>query len=92
MPLKGIIPKYFYERDPYDVALDLLGKLIVRVYNGIRLSCMIVETEAYYGEWDPASRAFKSKGDLRNTLYGNVGYALVYGVHTRWLFNIVAHE
>jgi len=84
------IPKQFYMRDPAQVARDLLGAVIVRVYEGIRLACMIVETEAYYGVEDPASRARRG-GDLARTLYGDVGVALVYGVHRQWLFNIVAH-
>lgn len=86
----SIIPKEFYLRDPKEVALDLLGKVIVRMYKGTRLSCMIVETEAYYGIEDPASRARRGD-DLARTLYGDVGLALIYGIHRQWLFNIVAH-
>ena len=86
----AVIPKQFYMRDPAQVARDLLGAVIVRVYEGIRLACIIVETEAYYGIEDPASRARRG-GDLARTLYGDVGVALVYGVHRQWLFNIVAH-
>lgn len=86
------IGKDFYHRDPAMVAIELLGQKLVRVYKGTRLSGIIVETEAYYGKWDPASRAYKGlKGDLARTLYGEVGYALVYGVHRQWLLNVVAH-
>jgi len=88
----SIIDKAFYLRDPAIVAMELLGSLLVRTYNGKRLSGIIVETEAYYGQWDPASRAHKSlRGDLAKTLYGDVGCALVYGVHRQWLLNVVAH-
>ncbi len=86
----AVIPKNFYMRDPEQVAQDLLGALIVRAYGGTRLACMIVETEAYYGVEDPASRARRG-GDLAKTLYGDVGVALIYGIHRQWLFNIVAH-
>ncbi|MEM3467166.1 MAG: DNA-3-methyladenine glycosylase, partial [Candidatus Jordarchaeales archaeon] len=48
--------------------------------------------EAYYGKSDPASRAYRSNGEIAMMLYGDVGRALIYGVHGKWLFNIVAHE
>ena len=86
-----IVPKKFYYRDPAVVARELIGKLLVRDFNGRRLSCMVTETEAYYGEWDPASRARRG-GDLRRVMYGEPGVALVYGIHRQWLLNIVAHE
>jgi len=74
------------------VAIELLGARLVRLYKGHRLSGVIVETEAYYGFWDPASRAYKTmKGDLAKALYGEVGRALIYGVHRQWLLNVVAH-
>ncbi|MEM3986537.1 MAG: DNA-3-methyladenine glycosylase [Candidatus Methanomethylicia archaeon] len=87
-----IIGREFYLQDPEEVSIKLLGKLLVREVNGIRMSGYIVETEAYYGAWDPASRAHKSmKGDLAKTLYGEVGLTLIYGVHGKWLLNIVSH-
>lgn len=85
------LPRSFYERGPAEVAEGLLGKLLVRLYGGWRLSGIIVETEAYYGELDPASRASR-KGGLAEVMRGTVGVALVYGVHGHWLFNVVAHE
>lgn len=87
-----VVSKDFYCRDPAIVAVELLGKRLVRMCKGTRLSGIIVETEAYYGWWDPASRAYGGlKGDLAKTLYGEVGRALIYGVHNQWLLNVVAH-
>lgn len=77
--------------DPESVAQKLLGKLLVRIYRGIRLSGYIVETEAYFGMEDPASRARRG-GNLAKIMAGDVGVALIYGVHRQWLFNVVAHE
>jgi len=87
----NVVPRSFYYRSPDVVAMDLLGKLLVRVYRGIRLSGFIVETEAYFGPEDPASRARRG-GDLAMVMKGDVGRALIYGVHKQWLLNIVAHE
>jgi len=87
-----ILPQEFYARDPASVAIDLLGKVLCRVYKKKILAGVIVETEAYYGKTDPASRAYRSSGDIAMMLCGEVGRALIYGVHGKWLFNIVAHE
>ncbi|MGQ9478658.1 MAG: DNA-3-methyladenine glycosylase [Thermoproteota archaeon] len=52
-----------------------------------------METEAYYGESDPASRAYGDRReDIAEALRGDVGRALVHCVHGKWLFNIVSHE
>lgn len=77
--------------NPEIVAQRLLGKLLVRIYQGVRLSGYIVETEAYFGMEDPASRARKGE-NLAKIMAGDVGIALIYGVHKQWLFNVVAHE
>ncbi|QOJ79802.1 DNA-3-methyladenine glycosylase [Infirmifilum lucidum] len=86
------MPQSFYARRPDVVAAELLGKLLVRVIDSNRIAGVIVETEAYFGPEDPASRARHRKGDLAETMRGPVGYTLIYGVHRQWLLNIVAHE
>jgi len=64
------LPKSFYDRDPADVARDLLGKLLVV---DDKLKGKIVETEAYYGLSDPASRAFKGKTKLSRWMWEDAG-------------------
>ncbi|MGZ5472086.1 MAG: DNA-3-methyladenine glycosylase, partial [Nitrososphaeraceae archaeon] len=51
----------FYERDTSLVAKELLGKILIRRTEGQTLGGFIVETEAYYGDTDPASHAFRGK-------------------------------
>jgi DNA-3-methyladenine glycosylase len=93
MRIGPLLPKRFYEDDPARVAQRLLGKVLCRTLDDNILAGIIVETEAYYGDSDPASRAYGGrKGDIANTLRGEAGRALIYGVHGKWLFNIVAHE
>ncbi|MEM3713270.1 MAG: DNA-3-methyladenine glycosylase [Thermoproteota archaeon] len=92
MKIGRILPQEFYARDPALVAMALLGKVLCRVYEGEVLAGVILETEAYYGKADPASRAYRSSGDIAMMLYGDVGRALIYGIHGKWLFNVVAHE
>jgi len=79
-------------RDPKFVARDLLGKILVRRLNGHLLEGIIVETEAYYGVDDPASRAKNSMKKYNAPMWGEVGLAFIYNVHNNWMFNVVAHE
>lgn len=84
-----MIEKSFYDRDARIVASEILGKTIVR--KNMKLYGKIVETEAYYGIHDPASRAqAKRKTGLslwwRNAEPGDI---FVYMVHGNWLMNIV---
>lgn len=80
--------KEFFERDAEEVARELLGKVLVRKINNRILKARIVETEAYYGKEDPASRACQG-GDLRGTMKMQAGTILTYGVHNNWLINFV---
>ncbi len=86
------LPMSFYTRDPAVVARDLLGNLLVRKLKGKLLYGKIVETEAYYGKGDPASRAHTGKPKFCVKLMeGEPGRALIYMVHGNWLFNVTAH-
>ncbi len=88
-----ILFKKFYERDTAEVAKDLLGKILVRKINSRVLTGKIVETEAYYGKEDPASRAYLGRPKYCvELLQDKPGKALIYMVHGNWLFNVVAHE
>ncbi|MEM5791011.1 MAG: DNA-3-methyladenine glycosylase, partial [Candidatus Aenigmatarchaeota archaeon] len=88
-----VLPRRFYERDTAKVAKDLLGKILIRKINSKFLKGKIVETEAYYGKEDPASRAcLGSPKYCVELLYSKPGKALIYMVHGNWLFNVVAHE
>lgn len=83
------IPLSFYSRRPDIVAKELIGS--IASYNNN--SCIIVETEAYFGDCDPGSRASRYKGGrIRRRLFGEPGRYLIYGMHGWLLTNIVAHE
>lgn len=85
------LPRSFYERDPASVARGLLGKTLVRRIRSQFLSGKIVETEAYYGRDDPASKAYKGRKAFNELMFLEVGKAFIYMVHGNWLLNIVAH-
>lgn len=85
------LSKDFYERNPASVAKDLLGKTLQRKLDSEVLSGKIVETEAYYGGDDPASRAYRGKKRFNQLMFMSVGKTFIYMVHANWLLNIVAH-
>jgi len=82
----------FYSRDPALVARALLGNILVRKIALKILSGVIVETEAYYGSEDPASRAFKGKKNYNTPMFEKLGTLFIYMVHGWWLLNISAHR
>jgi len=86
-----VLPRSFYERDPATVAKELLGKVLVRRLASQVLSGKIVETEAYYGENDPASKAYKGRKTFNEPMFREAGRTFIYMVHGNWLLNIVAH-
>ncbi len=76
------LPRKFYEMNTLKVAKGLLGKKLVRIYNGKKLSGMIVETEAYIGPKDKASHSYGGKITERNkVMFGPPGHAYVYQIY-----------
>ena len=74
-------PRDFFARDTLQVARDLLGRVLVRVLDGERLSGRIVEVEAYIGEDDLASHARFGRTPRNEAMYGPPGHAYVYQIY-----------
>ena len=88
----AVLPRKFYERDPEAVAKELPGKRLVRRVDDEVLDGIIVETEAYYGLEDPASRAYHGQKVYNKLMWSEPGKVFIYNVHNNWMYNIIAHE
>ena len=88
------IDKKFYERDTLLVAKELIGKYLVRKYNGEYIVGRITETEAYIGAIDKACHAYGGKKTKRTkTLYLAGGTCYVYFVYGMYYcMNVVTEK
>ncbi len=84
----------FYNRETLVVAKDLLGKILVHEYSGIKVSGKIVEVEAYKGLTDKAAHSYGGKRTKRvEVMYGKAGHAYVYLIYGMYnCMNVVTCE
>ncbi len=83
----------FYRRNTRVVAIELLGKVLVVRNSKHTMRAKIVETEAYFGDKDPASHAYRGVTPRNRVMFGPPGFSYVYFVYgNHYCFNVVTEE
>ena len=80
----GLIPREFLGRPAQEVAPDLLGCVFEHETADGLVAVALTEVEAYAGEADPASHAYRGRTGRNAVMYGPAGHAYVYftyGMH-----------
>lgn len=88
------LSKDFYADETTKVAKLLLGKKLVHICSGERVSGRIVEVEAYKGISDKAAHAYNGRKTKRNEmLYGECGIAYVFFIYGMYnCMNVVTQK
>jgi DNA-3-methyladenine glycosylase len=92
--LNKLLIDFYNRKDVVQIARELIGKVLVTNFDGVRTSGRIVETEAYTGISDKASHAYNDRRTARNEhMYAPAATAYVYicyGIHR--MFNVVTND
>jgi DNA-3-methyladenine glycosylase len=74
----GLLPRSFFNAVSVEVAPRLLGCVLVSSVGGDEVAVALTEVEAYTGESDPASHAYRGQTRRNAVMYGEPGHAYVY--------------
>jgi DNA-3-methyladenine glycosylase len=89
-PANRQLDRAFFERPALQVAPDLLGRVVVHDSPEGTVAVRLTEVEAYAGNRDPGSHAYRGRTPRNAVMFGPGGFVYVYfsyGMH--WCMNLV---
>ncbi|WP_411084407.1 DNA-3-methyladenine glycosylase [Streptomyces sp. cmx-18-6] len=78
------VTREFFDRSVQEVAPDLLGRTLVRRSDEGTIEVRLTEVEAYAGELDPGSHAFRGRTARNGVMFGPPGRTYVYFTYGMW--------